>query len=317
MSRNEFLIAENALQRVASTVPVGSRLVITGATGWLGRTLVSLLAGSQVELFLLGSRNRNFEFGGVVLPINLFDLESIKEFEPTALFDFAFMTREHLQKLGLSEYIDINNSLIESALSIFSLPSVTHGLFTSSGAAVQPHFVEGQGVELNPYGYLKRKTELLVDQETKRLGKRSLVIRPWSLSGPLTEKSDSFAFSSFINQSRSGTILVRSNRPVVRRYTSVDDFLAISISKLFGRSLLDKPFDSGGELISALELAKLIASTCSAPVHVQHEVNHDLVSDNYFSDNTAWAFACKEFNYTPETLVEQIQRNLRAITEKV
>ena len=63
MSRNEFLIAENALQRVASTVPVGSRLVITGATGWLGRTLVSLLAGSQVELFLLGSRNRNFEFG--------------------------------------------------------------------------------------------------------------------------------------------------------------------------------------------------------------------------------------------------------------
>lgn len=312
MTKNGFLIRDLALQRVASAIPTGSRVVITGATGWLGRTLVSLLAQSKIDLYLVGSRKRAFEFGDVVRLVNEFDIEQIRDFEPTALFDFAFVTREHCESLGIEKYVETNNSLINSALEIFRLPSVTHGLFTSSGAAVPPHFDETLGIEANPYGYLKRQTERLVDRATKILGKRSMVIRPWSLSGPLTAKLDAFAFSSFIHQSSKGRIEVRSKFPVLRRYVSADDFLAVSISLLYSENNLESPFDSGGELISAVDLAVLIAGSCEAQVEVIAKVNPDLDADSYFSDNSSWQFYCQQLDYTPETLAEQIDRNLNS-----
>jgi nucleoside-diphosphate-sugar epimerase len=312
----DFLVSDRALQQVASAVPPGARVVITGATGWLGRTLVILLAQSQVDLYLIGSHKRKFEFGETVMQVNEFNLERIREFEPTAVFDFAFVTREHLSDMGIDRYVDINNSLIRYALEIFDLPSITHGLFTSSGAAVHPHFDENLGIEANPYGYLKRQTEKLVDQASKTHKKRSLVIRPWSLSGALTTKLDAFAFSSFIHQSSTGIIEVRSKLPVMRRYVSADDFLAVSISLLYSENSLDSPFDSGGELISAVDLAELIAGSCEAPVEVIANVNPDLGADCYFSDNSSWQFYCKQLDYIPETIAQQIARNLSSLRQK-
>ena len=313
MNVNDFLIREAAAAHLASQIPKGSRLVITGATGWLGRTLVGMLLGSKVDLFLVGSHERFEKFFGTSLKVNEFNLEVIRDFAPTAIFDFGFVTREYILDLGLERYLEVNTSLIERALRVFELPSVNLGLFTSSGAAVAPHFNENMAYVDNPYGFLKRKTENLVGEASRKLNKRALVIRPWSLSGPLTEKTDSFAFSSFIHQSSQGKITVRSQREVFRRYISADDFLSVSTSLLFGHHDLTSPFDSGGDLISAQALANSIADASSIPVQVDANVDPGLDADSYFSDNVVWLKACEVLGYVPETLEEQIQRNLRTL----
>lgn len=309
----DFMIRDAAAAHLVSQIPKGSRFVVTGASGWLGRTLVGMLQSSNVDLFLLGSRSRREDFFGTSLKVNEFNLDEIREFAPTALFDLGFVTREHTIELGLDRYLDVNNLLIERALRIFELPSVNYGLFTSSGAAVPPHFIDTMGYENNPYGFLKRKTESLVREASKMLNKRAMVIRPWSLSGPLNAKTDSFAFSSFINQSSQGIIIVRSQREVIRRYISADDFLSVSTSLLFGNHDFTSPFDSGGELISALALAQSIAEASSIPIEVESNVDPGLEADSYFSDNSAWLKACKVLDYVPETLKEQIERNLRTL----
>lgn len=313
MNVDDFLIRDAAAAHLLSQIPQGSRLVVTGASGWLGRTLVGMLQRSSVDLFLLGSRSRSEDFFGTSLKVNEFNLDQIRDFAPTALIDLGFVTREHTIELGLYRYLDINNLLIERALRIFELPSVNLGLFTSSGAAVAPHFNESMRYEDNPYGFLKRKTEYLVAEASRKLNKRALVIRPWSLSGPLNEKTDSFAFSSFINQSSQGKIIVRSQREVLRRYISADDFLSVSTSLLFGNHDFTSPFDSGGELISALALAQAISEASSISIEVESNVDPGLEADSYYSDNSAWLKACEVLNYVPETLKEQIQRNLRTL----
>ena len=47
--------------------------------------------------------------------------------------------------------------------------------------------------------------------------------------------------------------------PVHRRYSSADDFLALATAKLFSGRTQSEIFDSGGELISLIDLAEKIA----------------------------------------------------------
>lgn len=160
MNINEFLIRDAAANHLVSQIPEGSRLVVTGASGWLGRTLVGMLHRSEVDLFLVGSYSRHEDFFGTSLKVNEFNLEEIRKFAPTAIFDFGFVTREKETEFGLDRYLEVNNLLIERALKVFELPSVIFGLFTSSGAAATPNFDESMMCEDNPYGFLKRKTEI-------------------------------------------------------------------------------------------------------------------------------------------------------------
>lgn len=106
---------------------------------------------------------------------------------------------------------------------------------------------------------------------------------------------------------------MRSKREVLRRYISVDDFLSVSTSLLFGHPDFISPFDSGGELVSALSLAQSIAKANTVPVEVQANVDPGLEADSYYSDNSAWLRACQMLSYVPETLEEQIQRNLKSL----
>lgn len=212
--------------------------------------------------------------------------------------------------MSVLEYRKVNEDLIRQSFEIFALPSVEYGVFTSSGAAVYPKdSLLGQFSD-NPYGYLKRRTENLAFEASDRLGKRSVVIRPWSLSGTMVTKDYEYAFSSFVRQSFGREIHVKSPNPVFRRYVAAEDFLALALVKLFSKSSSCEVFESGGDLISLVGLAQEVAKLQTHEVTVVSSQSSSEVLDTYCSDNMQWVRECEVFRFTPESLVGQISRNI-------
>lgn len=310
MSKNPHSLSKSSISLLLNQEIVQQRFVITGASGWLGRTLVALASNFGHELMLIGSRSRPINVDGNNFMVNDYQLKAVEEFAPTVLIDFAFVTREHLDGMSELEYRQVNEDLIGQALNIFALPSVKFGIFTSSGAAVYPKDALLGTYSDNPYGFLKRQTEELVFDASERLQKRSIVIRPWSLSGTMVTKEYEFAFSSFIKQSFGDEIHVKSPNPVLRRYVAAEDFLALALAKLFSSPGSSEVFDSGGDLISLLELAQKVADLQKHEVSVVSHQSSSEVKDDYYSDDRQWVRECEAFGFVPESLNEQISRNL-------
>jgi nucleoside-diphosphate-sugar epimerase len=294
MTSNANSVSKAAVSLLGERVKTKQRFVITGASGWLGRTLVLLLNEAGHDLLLVGSHARTISVDGEKFPVAKFDLSLIEKFKPTVLIDFAFVTREHLDDISEVAYRKVNEGLINQALDIFALPSVKYAMYTSSGAAV----------------YLKRRTEELALEAAERLDKKVVVIRPWSLSGTMVTKEYEFAFSSFIRQSFGGEIHVKSPNPVSRRYVSAEDFLAVALAKLFSESGAFEVLDSGGELISLVQLAQKVADSQTHDVSVVSHQSSSEVKDNYYSNNEQWSRECEALGFYPETLIEQISRNI-------
>jgi nucleoside-diphosphate-sugar epimerase len=262
------------------------------------------------EFFLVGSYPRKIVVNEKNFLVHEYDAAAIERFQPTVLIDLAFVTREQLYNFSNDAFRDINNRLISEALHIFGLPSVEFALFTSSGAAVYPKDARVAGFEENPYGFLKRKTEDIVISISSNLGKKSLVMRPWSLSGTMVTKENVFAFSSFIRQSFGGEIRVDSRIPVYRRYVSAEDFLSVALTRLFASGHEPEIFDSGGQLISLVDLAVLTAELQDHEVTVRSQVTNQNNEDRYYSDNSQWSKACHDLGFIPETISEQVSRNI-------
>jgi nucleoside-diphosphate-sugar epimerase len=307
------LLSPRAIELVRRQGIEPQKFLITGASGWLGKTFFALHREKGHEFLFIGSRARDEVWGNEKLTIYEYNQELINSYRPTVIVDFGFLTHEHLRVMSQEEYKNVNEKLIDQAMHAFQMPSVRYGLFTSSGFAVHPTDASKGSFSNNPYGYLKRLTEDRTLEVSQRTGKPSIVLRPWSLSGTLTTKKHP-AFTSFINQSFTNEINVEASNPVQRRYSSADDFLALATAKLFSGKSQSEIFDSGGELISLVDLADKIAQAQSHDVTVVSNIIEGRL-DQYHSDNTQWLEECRNFEFTPENIEDQIYRNIAFVRD--
>jgi nucleoside-diphosphate-sugar epimerase len=302
------LLSPKAIELIERKNFANQKFLITGASGWLGKTFFALHKDKGHEFLFTGSRARDLVFDSHTLKIHEYDQDLIANFGPTVIADFGFLTHEHLGKMSEAEYRQINERLIDQAIDVLQMSSVRYGLFTSSGYAVYPTDATKGNFSSNPYGYLKRLTEERVREVSQKTGKESIVMRPWSLSGTLAAKNHS-AFTSFINQSFSPEIKVEATNQIHRRYSSAEDFLALATVKLFSGNCYGELFESGGELISLINLAKKIAGSQDHDVKVVSNISDSKI-DNYHSDDSQWGEECEKFDFAAETIDEQIYRNL-------
>ena len=264
----------------------GDRVLVTGSTGWFGATALSLIP-REVLVLKTASVGR-FD----ALP---FALARVREFAPTHVLNFAFLTREKVELMGLAQYECVNRSLIDDFIQASSLPSVRGVLTISSGAVVTE--------PASPYGILKALEEqaaLSLVSEDRAV----CVIRAFSVSGPYVRRPSDYAFSNLILQAMSGSIEVLASHPTYRRYVAVDDVLRLALMEMRGRS--SSVIETGGPLVEMLELAGLIADVLNPGIPV-NRVN--LVSDEisiYASDGASWDNACDRNGLIPLTLREQI-----------
>jgi nucleoside-diphosphate-sugar epimerase len=289
------------------------RVVILGASGWVGRTACDWLSklGTQVLMFAASSRVENFGSGSY--KFETFDLGKIRDFKPTTVIDAAFITREKVATLPLEKYISTNTAIMEQGLELQRLPTVENFVGMSSGAAV-PHLnLECPNPSLDPYGLLKATYEQRL-LENSELRMKTTVARIWSVSGSLVTKPSLFAFSNLIQNALSGHIDIQATHRVWRRYVDLEDFIKVVCLSSPGGS---RVIDSGGRIVELEELAQMIFSELRIARSIRRILTPGPADDRYFSDGSTWSHAINEIGFVPLTLEEQIAKVSASLRAKI
>lgn len=276
------------------------RVLVLGATGWFGRTLIAMIP-PEVPVLPIGGRE--------AAPLDL-AISEARDFAPTVVCNFAFGGHTPADEEAAGEYLRANSALTDRFIACVELPSVRLGLTTSSGAAVTEHLGPPMDVAVNPYGYLKAQEErrALATATPKRC---AIVIRPYSVSGEFVREPNRYAFSNFIQQARTGLIHVSATAPTYRRYVSVGDLLNVALAT--GLSGDSGVIESGGELVEMGALAARVKSIVNPSAAITRAPQEWESAAVYASDNSSWTAACERLGYSPLTLDEQISRVAEAL----
>lgn len=283
------------------------RIVITGANGWLGRELIYRLLQQNLggAILALGRSNSVLKFPEFEsIAVHQWSSTNVASWNPTALVHLAALTKERLGGMSEQTYIDENESLTESALSIAQLNSVRSVVIASSGAAV---------TQLDhPYGIHKAVEEEIFRLAMSPLGKALVVARIWSVSGRFCTKPAHFLFFDLLRQTigESNFIEIKAKHHVFRKYVDGGEFLEICLRAACARH--SGTIDSTGELVEAGDLATTIQDT----LHISKEVHRILdveERDSYLSDSEEMDKWSKITGVIVSNLSKQIIRSCNAI----
>lgn len=280
----------------------GEKVLVTGASGWFGISAMKLLMQTEAQVMPVSSDGRRVDFKGVSFDSLQWDQKLIENFQPTTIFDFAFLTREKLRDLPEAEYVDVNHKLMERTFWALRLGSASRVIGLSSGASMNSSSARSPKAR-DIYGELKAEYEEKFLEKQNELLFSGKLIRAWSVSGKYCTKPESFAFSSFIEQAQAGKVDILSKRKVFRRYVSIDDVLTVA---LLSATTEPTVLETGGELLELGELAEKIVEYLNPNAVIQRTLDLSLEPDSYHSDNTSWKAAIALSNYMETSLANQI-----------
>ena len=278
------------------------RILISGATGWLGRSAVALIQNLEIPLLLTASQDCTLDVDGKLSTVRSFSLDDALEFRPTVVLDFAFITRDRLRKTGLEEFLRTNRHLIELSRKLLEVDTVNKFVGFSSGAAVP--FLNSKPPEMlaDPYGLLKAEYETALMRTNGAMANKVVVARPYSLSGRFVRNRSSYAFFDIIDQAvRFNSVALVTKAPVFRRYVDAEEFIALCINESPG----GEPLESGGELIELGDLAELTISVLRSRARVERP-EFSGKADNYHSDGKSMLQACRRVGFQTSSLRDQI-----------
>jgi nucleoside-diphosphate-sugar epimerase len=244
--------------KLADWLKVGGGVAITGASGWIGRSMAHAVleamgpaTGAKLRLF--GSRSRPIKIAGRILP-----LETLESAAP--LGDGKWLVL-HLAVTGPDRVPDpnalraVNEAMLADALALAGTGHVRRLVCASSGAVYQP----GQGSsEKQAYNDLKRDQEQIARAWAAKAGVPLLLPRIFNVGGPYMTNPGNYALGSFIQQAQaSGRIEIGARRPVLRSYVHGLELARVALSLALDD---DAPlaFDTAGT--EALEMADLAAA---------------------------------------------------------
>ena len=278
------------------------RVLVLGAGGWFGSTLLDLLAPlvTPAQVLCIARDPRMHVVGGWTWEIEVWEESRVQSFAPTIVLNFAFLTRGFAARMEVEEYEETNSELTRRFIYAATLPSVRLALTASSGAA--------ETERDHAYGRLK----LVEEQSTLALAsdtRAAIVARAYSVSGPYVRRPSEYGFSSFVEQAGSGRIHVTADRPTFRRYVDVGEYLALCIRR--GLDGYSGVIESGGELVEMGELAQRIAAASRVPVAVERASLTTEEPSIYASDNEHWQRHCAIVGFVPSTLDEQVSSAMR------
>jgi nucleoside-diphosphate-sugar epimerase len=297
------LVSESARALVAQALG-NDRILVTGASGWLGRTALDLLAPLGLPTLALASRARTIRVAECELECRGWDERAVAAFAPTVVLDCAFLTRDRVADMPLGEYVAANRALTERLLYATRLPGVRLALMVSSGAAVHPHDALDGPIQDNPYGYLKREAEHRLAEAAAESGVVSVVVRAWSISGAHVQKPQGYALGSMIRDAEAGAIRIMARRPVFRRYVLAEELLAVGIAE---GGAGPATIDSGGELVEMAELAARIAAVVRPDAVISRDEVDTRDPDRYHSDGQDWERRCQRWDLASASLDRQIE----------
>ena len=283
------------------------RVLITGATGWFGRTALWMAMKENVNVLAMASKKNSVRVGEFSKGVYAHNLEQIADFAPTVFVDSAFLTRDKISAFDLGGYISLNRSLIRDSIEIASLPSIRKYVGFSSGATRHLAGQESFALQNNPYAALKMEYEAEMAQINSSNEVAISIARVWSVTGPFTTKPDLFAFSNLISQAREGLMRIESAGNVFRRYCGLEAVMQVALAQK--KQGGDPVFDTGGELIEIGDLAQVIREEINNEAVVIRGSYDGSREDNYYSDGTQWDSMIADLGLLQESIRSQIRRS--------
>ena len=263
------------------------RLLILGSSGWFGREFQDLLVRMNCPAEVLSLPGPSASQG--------VDRQALGTFDPTIVVNFAFLTRERVDSEGEAGFRRINSELTERFLRFADSPAVRLATTVSSGAAVaEPE---------HPYGELKAAEESAA-LDLVSPSRVVVVLRAYSVSGAHVRRPREYAFSDFVLQARRGHVHINADRPVFRRYVSIQDALQVSVAS--GAAGASGIVETGGELIEVADLAQRIVSVVNPAAEVTRAEQTSDEPSSYCSDNRSWSEWVSRLGASPLDLNEQI-----------
>jgi nucleoside-diphosphate-sugar epimerase len=307
----ETKVRGEALSLWRSEIRSDDRILITGSSGWLGRTALAMARDSRVPILATGSQDKVFLLDGIEQVVRCQDIELMAEFRPTIVIDTAFLTREKLETYGHKTYVSINQKLLQDSQALAQLRTVRKYVGFSSGAAVHLAGMDSFSLAQNPYAAQKQEYETTMANIDVRQGCDVTIARVWSVSGAYMTKPSSFAISNLIQQAKAGIIEILSSGPVYRRYCAIEDVVSISLAKESAPG--ERIFDTGGDLIELGGLAEIIRKEISPKIKILRKFDPMLRSDSYHSDGENWRLLSQKFGLGFDSIPNQVARMAKLI----
>lgn len=293
-------------------------LVVTGATGWFGRTalheLQQLLGpesfSCRVRAF--ASRSRIIASTGFAdgversIPVApLAELPELAAREPIeALMHTAFLTREYVERVGVEAYIRTNRSITELIYRSLDCTPSARAVVISSGAAADLDDVASLEDHLysDPYGVLKREEEWRLGQIAD-----TLVLRAYAVSGRFMRDPSQFALGDFLLRALEGLpIRIRAPMPVIRGYGNAGDMVSLAFRWLWSEHLPPShPIAAVSQQVELLQLASLITSLYDLPP-ISSAIDTSLPPNYYTADPACYANMLQMLAIKPRSLEEQV-----------
>jgi len=301
-----------------STAKINSlnKIVVFGASGWLGRECISLLSSSlrknfSSKVILVGSTNKSIKVNQQNYEITSID-DLGHQTNVDLVIDLAFITQEKLEQLGEKQYIQLNQELRKKIYDFIYERKPKYVYFASSGAADVDFISVTKSNSKRVYGELKLASETELKKISQELDFNLLVNRIWSVTGLQMQDYSKYAIGNFISQALStNEIKIKSSDQVLRSYIDAEDLFKVCFHELFLNKFT--LLNSGGFQTTLFDLASLVlkvlgSSTAQNPNSTEKEPGDDYVSKDFKLND----LALKQ-GLNLQSLKDQIRNTLKAI----
>jgi len=292
---------------------VTGNILITGASGWLGKSSISYLLHrgcSLSQLSLVASEDKYFNVGN----LHKAEAKNFSKFEATGkiegLIHLAFLTREKSAVMDLATYSSINQEITQRVVNTIRHTKPDWVVTVSSGAIFDPLTKQLEtNIGTNPYGFLKLQEEEELISVTKSVGANLVIGRLWGASGSLMPINRSYALSDFIVQAVTDKkIEINSPHEVYRRYVDAEIFMAVLLERAISGK--DESIDSGGPTVEIGDLAKIVADE----LNIKNIIRPRLLNaeiDDYYPRGDQFATIAAELNLPISEIREQVANTIK------
>jgi len=263
------------------------RVLISGATGWLGREILNIFSEDnfdETRINLISSKNQE-----VVVNGNKFEVKSFKNYQSidsvNSYFDFAFLAKNKLDKVGPEKFKEINSEIISNSASLIKRISPKTVILSSSGAIYN---MKKYSQDEILYSDLKKMQEELIVKACDVSGSNLIVSRIFNLSGRGIPKESNFALADLMLKGiRDMDLVINSKYLVTRKYSDVTQLLRLLVQMAYREQ--NYVFDSGGTKIELRVLAnEIIRVIKSKSKVIASKIKSNTEKDDYFSDSNVY-----------------------------
>ncbi len=270
------------------------RIIITGASGWMGMATLDLLHrilrndfARRVVCFGSNARVLTLADGIQIAQRPLGEMDRL-DAQPSWLLHYAFLTKDRAEQMAEAEYCRANQTISDTVLAAINMIGVEAVFLASSGAAARASDSSASPA-MRLYGAMKLADEAAFADWAAIHSKRAVIARVFSITGPYINKHGAYAIASFIHDALAGRVIaVRAPRAVVRAYVAVDELIALIVALLGEESSGVVRFDSGGEPLELGAVAQCVDQAIGG-AGVDRAAMSDHDTDCYHGDGQAYA----------------------------